>query len=471
MTDKSFRASDAGYHGRHARRTLRRAERIAENIETAGTVLDVGCNQGITSRYLLDVGKASAVTGVELYRSTVEPALLSHPNFELVEGNIVELELTKDYDYIIYGAVHHHVLQHNGISVALETLRKLAARCKRSIFFETGQLSEGGRWAWQRELSRYFRSDEEHFFYLLRSIEEFIEGFEVVGMFPIHGIRRAYLRIDISAHAAHVGLSSNRPRWKGELDGPFGRHFGSDGPSLQKIDCDRGSESPNYFWLSPAAGPERKFLKQYRHHPQSAQLEWIIGRQVMQGWAVRPESFLESDRTIVLPYLENTASVPDFRFASKERREKLAADVIRIFDDAHSCNVELPPDKLMSSKNRARLIDIVDLNANNLLVVTKQGAASIRVIDFEKHGENNADRNRLHLGRMLLSLRVRRIYAIACIFSGVLGIGLQLVRATTYPLQKRIANRQPSLWSLVQVAVRSATGRLIGRLLAMFGLN
>ena len=82
-------ASDANYHWRHSIRTLRRSECIVDNMPSPGRVLDVGCNNGITSQFLLNSGMATRVTGVELHASTVDESLMSHPNFDLLDGNIV----------------------------------------------------------------------------------------------------------------------------------------------------------------------------------------------------------------------------------------------------------------------------------------------------------------------------------------------------------------------------------------------
>jgi len=471
VTNDSFKASDAGYHSRHSSRTLQRAARIAGNIDVGSTILDVGCNEGLTSRYLLESDRSATVTGVELYRTTVQPSVLDDPRFELLEGNIVDLELDRMYDYVIYGAVHHHVLAHNGISVAIETLRKLVAHCNRCLFFETGQLTEGGRWAWQRVMRRYFSTDEEHIHYLLRSIEKQLAGFEVIGRFPIHGVRRAYLRIDIRPDSTNE-RSATRPATIGEdADGPYGREFGSDGPSFRKIGTSSRDDSPNHFWIAPAGGRNRKFLKQYRHHPIAAKSEWEIGRQIDADWAVLPESYSAADNMIVSPYLEDASPLSSFGKLPLDLRRRLAAQAIEIFQDAARIEVDTPAGLLMGSRGRARLIDVIDLNENNLLVIDQSGVETVRVIDFEKHGEENASRNRMHLGRILLSLRVRQAYALACYCAGWIGVSWQLVRALSWPLAERITARQPSLLSSSIVAIRSLTGRILGRALALFGIE
>jgi SAM-dependent methyltransferase len=471
VNDDSFKASDAEYHSRHARRTASRARCIASHLSVSGNVLDVGCNKGITSAYLLQSANVNAVTGVELYRATVRPSLLQDARFELLEGNIVELELPRCFDYVVYGAVHHHVLHHNGLSVAVETLRRLIHHCDRSLFFETGHVTEGGRWGWQRSMRRYFRTDEEHLHYLLRSIEEDIDGFEIIGRFPIHGIRRAYLRIDV-----RKDKPCPRPRTPGfqpagEFDGPFGRHFGSAGPSLMMLAPGAPDDSPNHFWITGKNTPDAKFIKLYRHHPISARTELEIGRQITAEWAVRPEATPGSPHVLVSPYLANSAPISDFRTAPAKRRQKLAKAVIAIFAEAASIRVTMSQGLLLGSRQSARLIDVIDMNPNNLLVEVESGIERVRVIDFEKHGDNNGSRNRMHLGKVLWKLRTHRLRAIACLASGLSGTGWQLVKAAAQPLRQRIRARQPSVFSLAVADIRSVLGRIAGRILAAAGLN
>ena len=147
----------------------------------------------------------------------------------------------------MYGAVHHHILNLYGLSAAVATLQKLVSHCDKHLFFETGQIGEGGRWEWQREMRGYFRTDEEHFFYMLRSIEHLIEGFEVVGSFWIHGVRRHYLRIDVRANTDKV-LLDNAP-WPVDIDGPFVNSHGSKNQVFERAADALKIESSSMFWV------------------------------------------------------------------------------------------------------------------------------------------------------------------------------------------------------------------------------
>ena len=464
-------ASDANYHARHSRRTLRRAERIASHLPTPGSVLDVGCNNGITSQYLLDAGKAKHITGIELHESTVDRSLLDHPDFDLIEGNIVDIDLQRRFDHIIYGAVHHHILNFHGLTAAIQTLRKLVSHSDRHLFFETGQIGEGGRWAWQRAMRRYFRTDEEHFFYLLRSIEDIIHGFEVIGTFWIHGIRRSFVRIDIASTQPESDEGIDRMPWPRPADGPFARSFGSRNQVLYKSEADADRDSPTRFWIAKASTGDAVFIKEHLHQPYSGQVEWALSRQVREDWAVRPIAQTDPGNALVFPYLEDAVAIDNFSAAPAAKRRKLAAMVLEIFADATDRHVSLPDSRLFGSVSDVRLIDLVDLNANNFLVTNEKGNDAIHVVDFEHQSMKYGGRNRLHLARILWSLRQHRLQAAMNFCCGVTSTVWKLIAYQVQPFEARIAARQPGLISLLVADLRTLSGRLLGRLLAMSGLE
>lgn len=470
MTIVSGSASDSTYHSRHARRTLGRAEQIGENIDKPGSLLDVGCNNGITSKYLLDAGKAQHVTGIELHASTVEESLRNRADFSLIEGNVVEIELEQKFDHIVYGAVHHHILNLFGLSAAIETLQKLATHCNEHLFFETGQLGEGGRWGWQGPMRRRFRTDEEHFFYLLRSIEHLIDGFEVIASYWIHGIRRQYLRIDMKKGADDQVACEERMARPATAEGPFVRGFGSRDAGLSNFNEAINADSPTRFWICSQDKTDY-FLKQHLHLPCAAEAEWVIGRQVDEEWAVQPEARAEPDGALVFPYLRDAVPIKAFALAPLAERRKLAAAVLDVFSDARDRSVQLPQGVLLSDKSRARLIDVVDLNANNFLVLREGECNILRVVDFEMQSTDYASRNRIHQARILWSLGQARAKAMMFFVAGWSGIGANLLRYQFRPFAERVVAKQPSLFSLIVSDVRSAAGRLLAFALKPFGLS
>ena len=462
-------ASDSTYHSRHARRTLARAARIGEHIAEPGTLLDVGCNNGITSRYMLDNGHARHVTGIELHATTVESDPLERDEFELIEGNVVDLDLTRNYDHIIYGAVHHHILNLFGLSAAVRTLQKLVLHCDKHLFFESGQIGEGGRWEWQRQMRRRFRTDEEHFFYLLRSIEHLIDGFEVIGSFWIHGIRRQYLRIDIKQGQQSKAAVSMLPL-PTEMDGPFVNSRGSRDQVFERSDEPLLAESAAHFWISDQEDPPL-FLKKFVHAPGLAGLEYAVGSQVEQDWAVRPAGIVEPGDTLAFPYLRDAASILSFRAAPQAERRRLAAAVDEIFDDAFDTEITWQPNVLLAPGEARRLADIVDLNANNFLVARSKAGDMVSVVDFEPLSTSYAARNRLHYARILWALQVRRTTAALLFARGWLGLVRNLLRYQFVPFKQRVVERQPSLASVLVSDLRTIAGRAAAAMLRPFGLG
>lgn len=464
-------ASDSTYHARHSGRSLRRAERIAENIDEAGSVLDVGCNNGITSRYLLDQGKAQRATGIELLRDTVDADLCDDNRFSLIEGNIVDIELPQHYDVIVYGAVHHHILNFNGLSTAVRTLQKLADHCNDRIFFETGQIGEGGRWGWQRATRRLFRTDEEHFCYLLKCIEHQVRGFSVIGKFWIHGIRRSYLRIDLKPRAerelAHLPLPV--APISDDAEGPMFRSFGSRG---QQLSTSLGEEqSPTAFWITKAADDTRLFVKQHRHQPAAAEVEWTIANAVPGGWAVKPNATTVLPASLAFPYLGQARRLSDLAGAPRSERLAVARQLREIFTKSKSIRPALPPRVMLSAVADTDVSQLCDLNPTNVLIEGGDDSITVRIIDFEQQGTHYRYRNRMHLAAMLNTLGCNRMAAFGHWLLGASGGFVWLLRAQILPFDARTRMRQPSLASLAVAEFRSRSGRLLGAILSAFGLE
>ncbi len=465
MTANRTNASDASYHSRHARRTLQRAERILENIPDGARVLDVGCNNGITSQFLLDSGKVSHVTGIELLASTVDEPLKEHPDFRLIEGNIVDLELDENYDVVIYGAVHHHILNFNGLAAAIATMQKLVRHCDGRLFFETGQAGEGGRWGWQRAARRFFRTDEEHFCYLLRSIEHDISAFSIIGKFWIHGIRRSYLRIDMKERGKGVITVAADPELPGDAEGPFARSFGSRDQQILPATDAAVAGSPTRFWKSNESG---KFFKQHRHHPIAAAVEHSIGEHIHHAWAVTSAACDRRTATLEFPLLGDAVPLAEYAKTGKRRRA-LAQQVRAVHRDATTTALNLNDGAVMRTGNS--VIDVCDLNINNLMVTESGDTVTLNVVDFEQQGVAYGWRNRMHFARTLWLLRESRFKAMTEYFFGVVSGVVRMLAAQTLPFEERIRRRQPSLVSLLVADVRTLSGRVLGRILAAAGIK
>ena len=466
----STSASDASYHRRHARRTYRRAQCIAANIAGPVSVLDVGCNIGLTSEYLLNCGVARKVTGLELLADTVADKLKRDPRFTLIEGDVVSTPLEQSYDVVIYGAVHHHVLAHHGLSVAVASLQKLAACTNRTLFFETGHLSEGGRWYWQPTLRRYFSTDEDHIHYLLSSIEHAIEDFKVVGQFLIHGIRRPYLRIDLKPRenrrpdpvaAASINAVAEQPA--------MGRTFGLPVQQLALSTAPECRDSPTRFAAAQSSSGQKLFLKRHLHRPNVAAREAAIGLQTTRRWAVTCIGTLDDGETLVFPYLDGGRTVDQLATEPRTARIRVADQLLRIFREAEDTLIELSQRPLLSYTGKKTLLDLCDFSIYNVVVIQESGSLAVRVVDFEQQSINYRWRNYLHLRRMLLALGCRRFQATAAGARGIVTLFGQLLRNQLLPMEQRIRHRRVSLASVAVTRIRNLSGDILRYILNTVG--
>ncbi|MBT8099148.1 MAG: hypothetical protein KJO82_05330, partial [Gammaproteobacteria bacterium] len=365
----------------------------------------------------------------------------------------------------------HHILNFNGLSRAIETLQKLADHCNDRIFFETGQIGEGGRWGWQRATRRYFRTDEEHFCYLLQSIEHQIEDFSVIGKFWIHGVRRSYLRIDLKPREKRrlESLAAPLVDISEDAEGPMFRSFGSRNQQLTK--SDGSQESPTAFWITNAADGQQLFVKQHRHHPAKAGVEFTIANAIDHNWAVKPVATTALPATLAFPYLARTRRISDFRNASASERQSIANQLRRIFSEATSTRPVLPDRPLLQADSHVDLTQLCDLNPNNVLIEGSGESIRVRIIDFEQQGTHYRYRNRMHLGAMLNSLRCNRLAASGYFLLGA-ATGMQhLLAAQFLSFANRVRKRQPSFASLVVAEFRTVSGRISGKILSLFGLD
>jgi SAM-dependent methyltransferase len=458
-TPERYIGEDSGYHGRHTRRTLQRAKAIVRSLsDTSGdteSLLDVGCNRGLTSQYLLEAGTIGKAIGIELERTTVMPSLRTDPRFTLIEGNISNIEISQRFDIIVYGAVHHHIVRNYGLGAAINILHRLTDHCDRHLFFETGHITEGGKWEWQRALRRYFRTDEEHIFYLLKSIEERVSDFEVIGKFWMHGIRRWLIRIDMRRGQSAVSTSNRTKRHSSDED--YIRTFGRRGQRLISKSTDR-HDSPTEFSIIKCDG-KRFITKKYLHHTGVPAQEYAIGQTVVHDWAVKACS-IGPDGILTFPYIDGT-SLRDVKNRAPLEQYSIASQLLRIWKEAKATRICASNSLLIPIHQTTSLLDVVDMNVNNIIISHVGKSPVVRVIDFEPHSNHNLWRNRLHFARMMSALGRNRLWAIRMFIAGYWS---GLAYCLTYQLRgikTRIANRQPSLASILVAESRTLMGGVI----------
>ena len=461
-TGSEYKGEDSRYHLRHEARSSGRAAVIAAHLGRAATILDVGCNRGVTSLYFLRTLPEAQVTGIEISRGTVAPELLQNDRFQFVEGNICELSLDRHFDAVFYGAVHHHIFRERGLSEAVRVWRTLAASCRDQLFFETGHLTEGGRWAWQRAIRRYFRTDEEHIFYMLRCIEDRIESFEIVGKYRIHGVRRWLIRIALKPPATENQEIEGDARMKLDLSRAslLVRSFGSRRQRLF-APAAPSADSPVCFYMVEGQG-RRLFVKQALHSPSALQREFEIATDVNYDWAVRPLGRLQ-DGSIVFPWLD-APRLLDILPVHRRERQQLAAQLREIWAQClrHHCKGQDTP--LLPLQPGTTLADVVDLNPNNFLLEASADGGNLRLVDFEPQSNHYRWKNRIHISRMLMKLRVHRFRAMMLWILGIVQGSLHVLLYQWLPTEDRIRDRQPALASVALTTIRSWSGRVLVRL-------
>lgn len=438
---------DSGYHGRHERRSLKRAERIACHIKESRNFLDVGCNEGLVSECLLRSGKVSKATGVEISDAKVSGWLSECDKFTFVNGDVLSLEFEEKFDCIFYGAVHHHVVREAGFDEALKIFQKLAGCCEGKIFFETGQLTEGGRWEWQRNILKRFSNDEEHIWYLLQSIEPILQGFKVIGRYWIHGVRRYLCEISVSQKSVNdkcsglVGYSNSISDDKAAHEEGLGW-------------LDVGESKYNDFgpdFLKVVSGEADLFVKRRNLMRHFDIVEFDIGISLPFDWAVKPLKM--SGLGLVFPWISGQL----FRDASpsaydpKEVKRKLDQVIV----DAKTHKVFLPP-SLLRSRSDCSLFDVVDFNPENFFIVDGE----IKVVDFEYFSDRSAARNFYNFSKLYFSLGERWVG----LKFWIIGVGMMLalsVKDSCAPFEVRVLRRAPSLLSWLGVKVRTAAGLVL----------
>jgi hypothetical protein len=342
------------------------------------------------------------------------------------------------------------VLRENGIAAAIDALKRLASNCGTHLFFETGHVTEGSRWKWQREIRRFFKTDEEHIFFLLQQIEPYVEDFRIVGKFRIHGVRRWLIRIDMKRQA--------------ESQAPFGPQAAR--ISLEDRKLDRFAQREGlgremgveYFrTIDPESAP--LFVKRRPYSNHINQDEYETGQHLSEDWAVRPLGLTEKDE-LVYPFVDGLPISSLETYPAKTRRI-VAAKAIDIF--RHLLETPAPSHKnlLLPTRDQTQLADIVDLNKSNLLVSTSADGPFVHLIDFERQSNHYEWKNRVHLGRILIRLRCHLFFGgFQYLYGATLG-AVNLLRYQSKPARERIIDRQPSLISFSLAELRSFAGRAL----------
>lgn len=429
---------DSGYHLRHKKKAEKKARLVAERIRKGSSIVDIGCNAGLISKYLLEHGIASSVTGLEIDRSILHPYLQKHAGFRLIEGEIQNTTFLESYDSAIYFSVHHHIVAHHGLDIAVRTLRHIATHCRSSLLFETGKISEGSLWSWQPKLRQHFRFDEEHYCHIFRCLEDLVEDFEVIGYNLIHGVRREIFELRRRSEAGRESLRSelNRHRHSIDLRSAGEREILQNGhftKTARIID----SQDRAFFQKHHTGN----ILANYREH--------LIVSRVAGDWAVKSLG-LTRDDGILFPFVEGVESnLASPKMLDRTETQTLARQLKSIRRFLKTQSIDLPEPFLKGTASRP-LYANCDLNPSNFLLVRKEsGELFIRVVDFAYQARSYEWKNDINFARSLANLGESRLFRTYLRLRGSTLLLAKLLGHQLLSRKRRIINRFPSLLSAV----------------------
>lgn len=117
---------------------------IKENICNGSLCLDIGCNTGYFSSKISKMGIFTIGLESELKNIIVAESQYKTSNliFKLYNLDIDSVGILPQADIILFLSVFHHLVKYYGKDNAIFILKKLAGKCKKQFFFETGQMDE-----------------------------------------------------------------------------------------------------------------------------------------------------------------------------------------------------------------------------------------------------------------------------------------------------------------------------------------
>ncbi|WP_440998172.1 methyltransferase domain-containing protein [Arhodomonas sp. SL1] len=431
---------------------------IARHLDSqVRTFLDIGCNSGAVSSNLLYAGKVTHATGIDLSGNALPADLTNDENFRFIESDVTEIPLINYYDAAFYGAVHHHIVKTYGLGIAFQTLISIAEHCRLQLFFETGSLKEGPRWGWQRVLSEYFSTDEEHHTALLRLLSPRVASFRVIGRFPMHGVRRYLLCINLGekpqTNERKKIVEQNiipNDLYRGAPS--YTRSVGSKRQKLRLYESKDTPASGVIFKFVTAADGKRYVTKRRPLFKHVDRVEYSIGTQASGKFTVQPLARMP-DGALVFPFIPGS-SITDWLRKSTPRksRDTVASMLIEARRQLRNRIVDVH-DSSFPHINNEPVFNVIDLHPRNILV-TETTPPRVHIIDFEAHSKYSAARNDIRLGRILIRMRCRPFMASFTLFSGIIRSAFWVTLATFLPFEERVMDRKPSLLSLLIVKSR-----------------
>jgi SAM-dependent methyltransferase len=127
-----------------------RSNAIIESLQEGSLCLDIGCHTGFFSN---EIAKHGIFTiGIDIYLKDIITARAQYPtqNLQFVQSEIdlQTVSMLPNSDIVLLLSVFHHFVRYYGEEQAILILKKLAEKCNKQFYFETGQPNElEAKWA------------------------------------------------------------------------------------------------------------------------------------------------------------------------------------------------------------------------------------------------------------------------------------------------------------------------------------
>lgn len=407
------------YYKLYSRRNRRKVRLVVRDFPSSRSVLDIGCNRGYIVDALLRRGLVEEAHGLEMHAQAVDPALMADRRFSFHEGDIADFRFDRDYDVIVYFAVHHHVFATHGRDVALVKWQEIVDHCRSAIYFETGEIRERGELYWRKALRRYYREDEEQFRELAGMIGPRLVQVRLIGYLGIHGVVRRLLRFDLTGPTEHDRRERDRRRVFGgryvdhgdySVTSKFLRTMGSGQQRLVEVAGDGAAtkglyEGTAFYLLEQRHTGRSLFSKKIHADVYKEVREFLVSSQVDHPRIAKVES-VDERFGLVLPYV---GGVP-FSHANLSgiiNKRQFRQQLRSFFHDVSQLHLSLGEFDFEANAGpkRRRLIDIIDLHPNNFLLLIADGrVVDWKLIDTEYVSNHNGLRNSYFRALMLKRL-------------------------------------------------------------------
>lgn len=403
---------DATYASRNTVRNARKVDAVVREAPQGQRLLDIGCNAGYVTRALLQAGKAREAIGVELDGSVVMPELMSSDAFTLFEGAVTDYPFDESVDITCYLAVHHHVIQRQGLLRAMELWRDIVRCTRQCIFFEIGQIAERKRHEWRRAIKQEYSDDGRLLRDLLLAVGPRLKGAKVIKWLPMHRGTRPILRIDLHPPESvddPADAQFYRSDWCEQAQWQAERVWRrTHGWRAQALIEDGEEGDRKIYWrtefclLRHTETGEEVFAKRILDNPYKQRREYRIHEQLSHPRVV-PVRGVHAEHGLMFPYLR-WQPLGAVELSQIRNADEVVAQIERFFREACTLRIDLREldYRLECSPPPRRLIDVVDLHPHNFLVDVRDGEiVDWKVVDLEYAGNGRYRRNRAHLAWIL----------------------------------------------------------------------